>query len=86
MNDRCEKCTHFGIHGEPRLMQFASGIKFGWTHHCAFDKKVTNPQGEPCARYVNRIERDNQKAIDKLAIADKYMAMDNKTMQQADLF
>ena len=86
MSDRCGKCKHFGIHGEPHLIQFASGIKFGWTHRCEFDKKLTDPDGEPCVKYLNRMDENNKYWIDKMAVADKYAAMDNQAMQQTDLF
>lgn len=86
MADRCGKCKSFGIHGEPRLTQFASGVKLGWTHHCEFDRKLTDPQGEPCAKYLNRTEENNKQWREKMAVADKYVAMDNGTKQQLEMF
>lgn len=86
MSDRCGKCKHFGIHGEPHLQRFASGIKFGWVNHCEFDEKMTDSCAQPCEKYVNRTEEENKRQLEKMAIADKYAAMDKEPMQQAEMF
>jgi len=86
MKDNCGKCKHFGAHGEPHVHRFESGYNYGWIHHCEFDEKKVNSNGEPCEKYVNQLEDYHAQQLAKMAVADKYIDKDGTPLQQAEMF
>jgi hypothetical protein len=47
---------------------------------------MTDQHAEPCKQYVNRTEEEHKRELEKMAVADKYVAMDQGPMQQEELF